>query len=212
MPIFLLPIVVVIAVAVTYLVRTKDPRRRSRVLRLAGLILMGLFTLFLGAFIVGDTFMDPGGWAAVGWVATWAVPLAVLAALAWFRPNLATIVFAVLLVGLFGLYVWSAVSTDAWNSFEDSHGPIRTIIAFAIAAPLALLGWKRPFAAGVMLVLLMLPPAVLILSGGEAIKASILVAASPASVTGILYLLAVKLRAGRPPETDEGTSAHPQVA
>jgi len=212
MPIFLLPVVIVVIASVAYLVRTKDPGRRSRFLRLAGLILMALFTLFLGAFIVGDTFSDPGGWTAFGYVATWAVPIAVLAALAWFRPSLATIVLAVLLVGLFGMYIWSAVSPDAWGSFEDSHGPIRTIIAFAIGAPLALLGWKRPLAAGVLLVLLVLPPAILTLSGGEAISASILVATSPATVTGIFYLLAVKLGTRKPPETDEGTSAYPQPA
>jgi hypothetical protein len=208
MPIFWLGVVAAVIASVVYVIRTKDPAKRSRFLRKAGLILMGAFSTFLALFIAGDTFTDPGGWVAVGYVALWAVPIALLAALAWFRPSLATIVFAGLIVGMFGLFVWSAIAADAWSEYEDSVGPVRTIVAFAIAAPLALLGWKRPFAAGVMLLLLAVPSAILTAAGGGAISVTIFVATSPASVTGILYLLAARFeRRGKgPPEAVDGGS------
>lgn len=196
MPIFALGVLIAVVASVVHVVRTKDPANRAQFLKKAGLILMGTFSAFLALFIAGETLTDPRGWEAVGYVATWAVPIAVLAWLAWFRPSMATIVFAVLLAGMFALYVWSAVASDAWESFEDSVGPVRTIVAFAIAAPLALLGWKRPFSAGVMLLLMVKPPAILIAAGGEAISATILFVASPSSVAGILYVLAARFQKG----------------
>jgi low temperature requirement protein LtrA len=66
--------------------RQPDPAKRAVLLRRAGLGLMALSTFFFGAFIIGDTFADPGGWKAAGLVAAWAVPLAGLAALSWLRP------------------------------------------------------------------------------------------------------------------------------
>jgi len=50
-----------------------------------------------------------------------------------------------------------------------------------------------------MLVLLMVPFAVAILSGGKATQALIFLATSPASATGILYLLTARLETGQPP-------------
>jgi len=136
MSVFALPVLVAVIASVVYLVRNKDPRKRGRFLRSAGLVLLGLFTLFFALFAIGETFSDPGGWAAAGYIAMWLVPLAAVAALAWFRPGLATVVLAALLIGLLGIQIWAAISPDRWSSYEDSHGPIRTIITFAIAAPL----------------------------------------------------------------------------
>ena len=86
MPIFLLPVVVVVAWAVVYLIRTKEPPKRARFLKTAGLALLGLFSAFIGMFIVGDTFTDPGGWEAAGYVAIWLVPLVLLVLLAVTTP------------------------------------------------------------------------------------------------------------------------------
>lgn len=196
MPIFTVGVLIAVIAAIVALGRTKDPVRRARSLRKAGLILMMAFSAFIAAFIVGETFTDPGGWKAVGYVATWLVPVAALAWLAWFRPGPAVIASAALLVGVFVLDLWSAVASDAWRSFEDSVGPVRAIITFAIAAPLALLGWKRPFAAGAMLLLMMVPPTILVATGTGAIGGALLVAASPGSVTGVLYLFAARLERG----------------
>ncbi len=215
MPIFALGVLVAVIASLVFVIRTRDPARKGRSLRKTALILMGAFSALLALFIAGDTFTDPGGWAAVGYIAMWAVPMAVLAALAWFRPSLATIVFAALMVGMLGLYVWSAVADEAWAEFEDSVGPARTIVAFAIAAPLALLGWKRPFAAGVMLLLLVVPPAIMIAAvDDESISVSIFVATSPASVAGVLYLLAARFeRQGQgPPSAVNDDSPLPKAA
>ena len=173
---------------------------------------MGLFAAFIGMFIVGDTFTDPGGWEAAGYVATWLVPLALLCALAWFRPQWATVLFAVLVGGYFLVSLWAMIDPDGWRSFEDSVGPVRTIVAFAISAPLALLGWKRPFAAGLMLVLLMVPPMLFVAVDSGLAWGSIIAVTSPASVTGSLYLLAAHFERASPHELGGVGAAHPSPA
>lgn len=91
------PVVVVIVIlAVVLLVRQPDPLKRARALKRAGFGVTAFFTAFFGLFVVGETFTDPGGWKALGLVAARAVPLAVLVALAWYRPDWATRLFAVL--------------------------------------------------------------------------------------------------------------------
>jgi hypothetical protein len=75
-----------IAIMIVAVARQPDPVTRALLLRRAGFTWMALFTVFSGAFIVGDTFTGPGGWRAAGLVAAWAVPLAGLAALAWYPP------------------------------------------------------------------------------------------------------------------------------
>jgi len=212
MPIFLLPVVVVIVWSVVYLVRTKEPMKRSRFLKTAGLVLMGLFSAFIGLFIVGETFADPGGWEAAGYVMLWFAPLVLLGVLAWVRPAWAIVVFAVLVAGLFALYLWSAIDPDGWRSYEDSVGPVRTIAAFVIAAPLAVLGWKRPFAAGVMLVLMMVAPMIFVTMSSGLAWGSIFAVTSPATVTGVLYLLAAHFEKASPPELGGVGSAHPLAA
>jgi len=42
----------------------------ARLLRWSGFGLMALSAVLFGAFIVGETFGDPGGWTAVGLVGT----------------------------------------------------------------------------------------------------------------------------------------------
>jgi peptidoglycan/LPS O-acetylase OafA/YrhL len=43
--------------------------RRARHFHRCGLIVMGIAVLFMGLFIAGETFTDPGGWQAAGLVA-----------------------------------------------------------------------------------------------------------------------------------------------
>ena len=70
------PLVVVMALTLAVLfIWHRDRSSRARFLRRAGFILMALITFFFGAFIVGETFTDPGGWEAAGLVALWVVPL-----------------------------------------------------------------------------------------------------------------------------------------
>jgi len=178
----------------------------GRALRGAALILAGMYGFFFGAFIVGETVMDPGGWTAAGWIAAWVVPLVALALLSWYRPTWATRVFAVLMIGEVGVYVWSAIAPEAWRSFENSTGPVRGIISFAIAIPLSLLGWKRPAAAGAMLVALPMLPAIMtvIAAAGGAIAGvwPLAVVDAPAGVIGILYLAPAAVQKGSPPKPE----------
>ena len=96
--------------------RQPDPVKRAVLLRRAGFGLMALSTFFFGAFVIGDTFTDPGGWKAAGLVAAWVVPLAGLAALLWLRPGWAVYALAVLSAAVIGVSIWSAISAEAWRS------------------------------------------------------------------------------------------------
>jgi hypothetical protein len=64
-------VVAAIVLVIVALVRQPDPVKRALLLRRAGFTWMALFTFVFGAFIVGDTFADPGGWKAAGLVAAW---------------------------------------------------------------------------------------------------------------------------------------------
>lgn len=127
------------------------PAKRAVLLLRAGFGLMALSTFFFGAFVIGDTFTDPGGWKAAGLVAAWAVPLAGLAALSWTRPGWAVYVLAVLSAAVIGVSVWFALSPEARRPFEGRHGPIRAVLTFVLVAAIAMLGLKRTSVAGVRL-------------------------------------------------------------
>jgi hypothetical protein len=210
------PVVVVIVIlAVVLLVRQPDPLKRARVLKRAGFGVTAFFTAFFGLFVVGETFTDPGGWRALGLVAAWAAPLAVLVALALYRPDWATRLLAVLTAAVVGVSIWFAVSPEAWRAFEDRNGPIRAIISFVLAAAVALLGLKRTGVAGLMLLVLGVVPVVSSL-GSHLGSASLTVVSSAPFITGVLYLWSAAL-AGRsaPPAGTEtrnrGWRPHPGV-
>ncbi len=67
-----------------YAWRHRDEPRRA--LSGAALVLTGMYAAFFAMFAIGETFTDPGGWAAVGSTAAWLVPLVVLG---WRRPRAA---------------------------------------------------------------------------------------------------------------------------
>ena len=201
------PIFVVIAVtSVVLLLRQRDPARRGTILKRAGFTVAAVFTFFFGAFVVGETFDDPGGWEALGLVAAWAVPLVALALVAWFRPNVAVWVFAILTAALIGVAILFALNQDGWHAFEDRNGPIRGVAAFTVSAGAALMGLKRTREAGVTLVVLCLVPVVIASIGGTAGVVSLAVMSSPALITGVLYLLSAASTAA-----DE-TAGHPSPA
>jgi len=193
--------VVVIAIAIVLMivavVRQPDPVKRAVLLRRVGFGLMALSTLFFGTFIVGDTFADPGGWKAAGLVAAWAVPLAGLTALSWFRPGWAIYVFAVLTAVVIGVSIWFALNPQGWRSFEDGHGPIRAVITFVLVAAIALLGLKRTAAAGILLLAVGLVPAAVSGLGSFLGFASLSVVGAAPVITGVLYLVSAHM-AGRP--------------
>lgn len=71
-----IPVVAIaVALMIVALIRQPDRKRRAVLLKRTGFGLMALSAFFIGAFIIGETFADPGGWKAAGLVAAWAVPL-----------------------------------------------------------------------------------------------------------------------------------------
>lgn len=202
-------VLALIPVAVYFGVQ-RDPADRARFLRRAGLAIMVLVGVMGTAFIVAETVSDPGGWAAVGYVASWLLPMLALVVLAWRSPPQAVPVFAVLTAMVVAMNVWLVAQPDAWRSFEDGVGPVRAVATFAVVVPLGALGWRRPRPAGAMLVVAGLSPLLAAMSvdlasatrvGGAAVA----VVASPALVTGLLFLGAAALDRRRPrPRIDRG--------
>ncbi len=166
----------------------REAGRRARLLKEAGFTLMALYTLLGGAFIIGETFDDPGGWLALGLVAAWAVPLGALGALAWYRPERAVPVFITLVAGVVGLSISFAVNPEGWRAIETGNGPVRDIVVFALAPGLAVLGLRNIVAAGLLLVVLGAAP-LLGASIGEGSQVSLAVASTPPVAAGVLYVL-----------------------
>jgi hypothetical protein len=186
---------IILVAAIVYLGRG-DRAKRAALLKRAGFAVMAVSAIFIGLFIVGDTFSDPGGWKALGLVSLWAVPLAALAVTARVRPGWAVPIFATLITALIALSVWFVASPHGWREFEDSNGPIRAIITFVVAAGLAVLGLKRTAAAGLMLLVLGIVPLAVTSAGSLAGAGSLTVVSSAPVIAGILYLLSA--RTGRP--------------
>ncbi|MGB8650809.1 MAG: hypothetical protein WCD35_09120, partial [Mycobacteriales bacterium] len=107
-----LPVLLVLVVLVLLLRHGSDPAHRAQVLRRAALVVIAAATVLIALFAGGEAFADPGGWAAVGLVLLWAVPLCLLAGFAWYRPDTAFPVLAVLTGLLVAVDVWAAASSD----------------------------------------------------------------------------------------------------
>lgn len=172
----------------------------ARLLRVTGFILMAVSSLFIGFWAIAETIADPGGWQAVGLTAAWTVPLAALAALAWYRSRWAVPAFAVLTAAVISMGILDAVSPGWWH-----RGPAQAIVTFALAAAIAVLGLKRTAAAGMLLLVLGIVPVVANLVAGPGRGLSLLsfggslnAVSAPVIIAGALYLSSA-LAAGRPP-------------
>ena len=198
-------LVVIIVLGALFLARRPDPVRGARILTRTGFGVAACITGLFGLFLAGETFTDPGGWKALGLVAAWAIPLAALAAVAWYRPGWAARLLAVLIAAVIGVSGWFAVDPGGWRAFEDRHGPIRAIISFVLAAAVAVLGLKRTALAGALLLVLGVVPVVLSSLGSQLGFASLAVVSSTPLIVGVLYLWSAAV-AGRaaPPQ---GTQA-----
>lgn len=206
----ILVIVVALAIglAIVAVVRQKDPARRAAVLRRSGFGLTALFAFVFAAFIIGDTFADPGGWQGAGLTASWAAPLAGLATLAWLRPDWAIGVFAALAGALIGVSIWFAVDPAALRSFEYGHGPIRAVITFVLVAAIAMLGLKRTAAAGILLLAVGIIPVAVSSLGSFQGSASLSVVSAVPVISGVLYLFSAHLaRRSAPPRGISGGAA-----
>jgi hypothetical protein len=117
----------------------------TRVVRGIAVGIVATFGLLGALFVAGETFSDPGGWAAVGLVAAWGVPMAALVVLVLRRPSLAARVlpWALLVAGV-------SLLVDAAGAYPRDTGPVGTITMFAVAVPCGLLGLHRAFQAGLL--------------------------------------------------------------
>ena len=210
--------VIVVALAIAFVIvavfRRSDLARRAVVLRRAGFWLLALFSFFIGAFIIGEAFTDPGGWKAAGLVAAWAVPLAGLATLAWFRPGWAGYVLAILTAGVIGVSVWFAVDSESVRSLENHNGPVRVVLTFVLVAAVAVLGLKRTAVAGVLLLTVgVIPVVVSSLVGFQGSVSLSFVSAAPV-ITGVLYLASAHAanRQAPPSHTGTGSVEQPKAA
>lgn len=190
----LVPIFVLLAVVP--LIRHRDRAGRALALRRAGLGWMAVFALFFGAFIIGYTVDDPGGWTALLLVASWVAPLVALSWVAWSRPQWALPVLGVLLAAAVGYSAWTAFGWKAFRTFQNLQGPLDAIALFVVSFALAVLGWRRPLPAAVLLLVATVLPMVFnILGSGAPLSAafggSLSAATAPGAVTGMLYLLSV---------------------
>lgn len=193
----LLPLIaaVVVVVIVFFTIRDRDAEIRATILKGTGFALLALSTLFFVMLRVADTLHEHDGWAVVGAIAAWAVPMAILAAIAWLWPDVAIRVIAVLIAATIGLSIWFALDVDGWTAFEDRNGPIRDIVMFVLAAGTAVLALRRAAAAGVLLVILGAVPVAIASLGSLEDVGPAIVFAMPI-VAGILFLLSANLSAG----------------
>jgi hypothetical protein len=199
MPFGSLLFLVLLIIGVIYFQKHPDATSRARFLRRTAFGIMAFVTFFFGLVVVAETISDPGGLAAVGWIAAWFVPLAGLVALAWYGPTFALRAFVALTVAVLGLTVWTVVQSDPWRTFEDDHGPVRTIIVFVLAAAIAVFGLQRPREAGWLLVILGVVPLALSSLAGNFALGSLVVAVTPTLIAGVLYLISAHLDGGRAP-------------
>jgi len=198
-----LVVLAIVAAVVLLLAWSRTTVDRAQFLRRAGLVLMAVFTFVGAVWIAGEAFADPGGWRAAGLVAMWLVPLAVLLAISWYRLAWATVLLSALTAGVVSLSIWFAADSEAWRAFGNDNGPLRAIASFVLAAPIALLGWRRPLPAGVLLVVLGGVPVALSAASTLGGLGSLAAVSLPPVLTGILYLLADVIA--------RGASARPMV-
>jgi len=123
----------------------------GRGLTIVALVSAAVFGLVAVMFTAGETFADPGGWQAVGLIASWLVPMIALLVLALARPSVAQPVLEALTAAWAVVALWSMVAPHAWRTFESAHGPVRAVACLALMLPVAALGWHRPLPASLML-------------------------------------------------------------
>jgi hypothetical protein len=204
-PTGILIVLIVVIATFFFFRRVKELSLRSRFLKRSGMAVMALFGSFFGLFVVGETIMDPGGWNAVGLIASWFIPLVAIAALAWFRPRWGIPVVAALMVASIALMGWRAFD-EGIRELEDRIGPFTRIATIAVSVAATALGHTKARAAGIMLLALGSAPFLFwgIASVEARLQTAYLLVSSPMVVAGLLYLLSDRVaRRATPPRTEE---------
>ncbi|HEU5155899.1 MAG TPA: hypothetical protein VFU43_02810 [Streptosporangiaceae bacterium] len=147
--------------------------------RFSGFGLIVFVAVFGGAFIIGESIMDPGGPAAIALAVTWAVVAVALAAFSVWRPERATRPLTVLAILL---AVFIVVDLVVGVVPRDEVGPVGTAGALAVAVGLGFLGVRRPAPAGRLLLLVGVAS---VGAGGSGVTLAV-----PLLAVAVLFLLA----------------------
>jgi len=196
--IFLAAAALIVAAAAMGIVSMRQPDRslRARALVWTAAAIMAAFTALAGLFIGGYALADPGGTEGIMLVLSWAVPMAVLAALAWLRPAWAAPVLTVLTTLLIAAGIWFAVDSASWRAFENANGPVRAVAVLALAFPAAVLGLKSTAVAGWLLLALGLGPIGFSALGSLAGVVAFSAISVIPLITGLLFLVAARMIRG----------------
>jgi hypothetical protein len=156
--------------------------------------------------LIGDLVADPGGWRAAGLIAAFVVPLVGLAALALYWPAVAVRILAVLSLLPVGFGLWELLDYETVRAWENAHGPVSLALVVILGAALAVAGLSRPFASGLLMVVVTAVPLVLSMLGAGSDwfqPLSIGLVSLPILIGGVLFLVAgrqrVEGRLGGPP-------------
>lgn len=193
--IFLAAAALIVVAAVMGIVSMRRPDRsvRARALVWTAAAIMTVFTVLAGLFISGYALADPGGTEGIMLVLWWAVPLAVLAVLAWLRPSWAAPVLALLTALVVMAGIWFALDSASWREFENANGPVRAVAVLVLAFPAAVLGLKRTATAGWLLLALGLGPIAFSALGNLAGVVSLSAVSVIPLITGLLFLVAARM-------------------
>lgn len=192
MVVLALPLLILVVLALVFFARHAAGPDRARFLLRAGFGLLALFSGLFVLFVIGETLDDPGGLPAIGLIALWLVPLLGLVWLARWRPDLAVPALTGLTAALLVVTTWATVTADSWRSFEDDHGPVRTVATFALVAAVGVLGLRQTGTAGVLLLVLGIGP-LLIAGTSHLARGSLTAVSSPAVLAGLLFLASAAL-------------------
>ncbi len=176
----------------------------ATVVRWSAFGLMMLVGLLGTVFVAGEAMTDPGGAAGLVLTAAWLLPMLGLCALSALRPRWASWILHGALVGRLVLWAWLAVDPDYWHQVLGVEGPVLVVATFACGVPAAVLGLHHPRAAGTILVMLGLAPALaLFVAAGVTatdlpapnvlLRPAAVVTAVPQLLAGALFLLAWRL-------------------
>jgi hypothetical protein len=192
--IFLAAAELILAAAVMGLVAIRQPDRlfRARALVWTASAIMAAFTLVAGLFISGFALTDPGGTEGAMLIASWVVPMAALATLAWLRPGWAAPALILMTALLVLAGMWFAVDSASWRAFENANGPVRAVAVLVLALPAAVLGLKQTAVAGWLLLALGLGPVGFSALGSLAGVVPLSAVSVVPLITGLFFLVAAR--------------------
>ncbi len=182
--------------------RHDDALGRALALRRVGLGIVLVFAAMSAVFMAGAALDNPGGWAAIGMIAAWTVPLGALALFGWLRPRLALRVLLVAAITLIALDALTLVGVHSVQIFQRSYGPARDIAGVVLMAALGVVGYKIPGrAARLAVVTFALPLAITAIAEPAGAVVSMLLFSSPPLVAAAYHLAAEHMIAPREAES-----------